>query len=238
MNNEEDDRGEQSGRMEMAAVLFPAGISAAAAFLAQHDPVTGAVVAGYATVILEAYRAEHLKRLRHFRGALDKVLSPEELMNRLLASPRLQDVLITAIQAAQASDWPAKRILLARAVARAATDDSAIDIEMALVRTTASVETVDARLLVHLEIDAGQPGQEGRVVGGVKPEELRERFSANPAPIYASLAVLSGQGLATNVGLGTFDSVEAWGVTPYGAIFLEWLREAEAADSEAGEKSA
>ena len=214
---------------------MPVAATAATAvggLVGMHDPVSGAVTAGSAAALIEVFRSERKNRVEHFASSLGGQIRPDTLATSLASSSRLRDIFIEAVDAAMSSDWTMKRVLLARSVARAANDGGRIDVEAMLIRAARNVENVHAQLLAYIDANRAEGDQAGRVVGGVKPSELAERFGPDPVPINAALGVLGGEGLALNVGLGTFDSVEAWGPTDFGKAFLQWLEDAEAPSTE------
>jgi hypothetical protein len=157
----------------------------------------GAVVGAATGAVLEHVTREALRR-RWERGeqaveiaAAEANLTPEELLQRILADKRLLELAATVIAAAAETTLDAQIRALGQALARGtlADDDTEIERERFIARRLAALEPLHVRALFVL---AGRtPGQ---LAWGA--DYVAAEINASPGQAEALLAKLTAEGLA------------------------------------------
>jgi hypothetical protein len=213
----------------LVEILGGAGIWGGAAIAGGGSGVGigAAAAAGAASVAFS-----HLIRRRlHFADEVAAALPVEQLPGELLARPQLFDLFREAYDAASRTEWAAKRVLLARAIARGFQDDTRISFERYLVQAARAVEPPEARLLLRLE-SLPEPEAPADRIHSTEPSILREDLrnqlgEAGDTPaLDPQMGTLLREGLIRDV-TGTWAGPSTWGLSPFGKLFLGWLRDAE-----------
>jgi hypothetical protein len=236
---ESENEGEGHGLVEPAAdrpYLTAAG-RALAWFLggaaSVGGPLGAAVGGGLASAASDAFTRMMQRRLGRFRSDVAEQIDLADLVEAVAISPRVLDLLLDAIEGASQTEWEAKRLLLARAVAQAARDDAFIDEASHLIKAARAIEPPEARLLALLN-DLPPPGHPADQRKTIEPSASREALRAqSPTPelLDRLLGTLIREGLARDVS-GQYDGASTWGISSFGKRFLNWLEAAPEKDQE------
>ena len=139
------------------------GIDAIDAAVSVVGAVAGSAFgsAGLIAAALVGPFARHaLSRLTELRTRLNEAGFDEQaLIRRLDEDEVLAQLVADVARGCVDSSLAAKRVLLARAAIRALNDGAVVDVEARLVRTAASVDTADIRVLANHGRTVGPPGR-------------------------------------------------------------------------------
>jgi hypothetical protein len=220
--------------------LVPSGagsVGGALVGLAVGGPA-GALAGAVAEPALEQLAREALA-LRRRRGerayelaTAEAGMSPEELLQRILADQRLMDLAVLAVTAASETALDAKIQALGRALATGAlaTDEAVVDQQRLLVGILADLEAPHLRVLAQL----AEPSPDGRMA------ELPDRMAPRPRWSFDKLAamlptmqgvlepvlrVLEAHGLAGDVGDAISTGINQCWITDAGLLCLGLLAE-------------
>jgi hypothetical protein len=196
----------------------------------------GAFVGATAGAVLEHVTREALRR-RWDRGeqaveiaAATANLTPEELLERILADENLLELAAAVIAAAAETALDAKVRALGQALARGATDEAMIDVERFLVGTLAALEAPHVRVLGQIAQrydDYGSPaGPDGRPRAYGWTLAALEAHLLRLAPVLQPvLGILSANGLITDTAIGSLDYNPRWVITESGRTVLHMLED-------------
>jgi hypothetical protein len=209
----------------------------------------GTLVAATAEPVLETVATAALTRHRA-RGqrvlnvaAGEARMTPQELLERILADERLLDLAAAVVAAATQTALEAKIRALGQALARGtlAEDDAVIDTEHFMVSALAALETPHLRVLNQVAgryEGYGEPRTaDGRgQAHGWTFEVLRERLPGLRLVLRPVLSALTANALIFDTAVGTWGyssgKSERWIATDYGRRVLRLLEEAGVEDAD------
>jgi hypothetical protein len=248
---EPGDRGEEIRRHLGELLPSTAGAVGGALVAVAVAGPTGALTGAASGAVLDHVVKEALGRRRK-RGtraldiaAAEAHLTPEQLLQRILADERLLELAATVIAAAAETTLNAKIRALGQALARGtlATDEAEIDVERFMVATLAALEAPHIRVLhqmVRRHEDYGEEwGPDGRhKAHGWTLEALNKQLPGLSTVHRPVLGTLSANGLIWDTAIGapgydveTLGHPSRWAVSLYGARVLRAVEASGAEES-------
>jgi len=166
-------------------------------------------------------------------------LTPDELLERIVADERLVDLAMRVFTVAAEIALQARIRAAGAALGRAVRDDSAIDEERFIVDTLATLHMPHYRLLRQLGDRYEGYGQERDANGqellhGWSPAALREHQPGLVPVLGPVMGALASQDLVRNTNVGRYNytpgAADRWVLTDYGRRVLDRLLEAQGSE--------
>lgn len=169
------------------------------------------VASPVAVSILEGRRRNRVADLG--RKVEELVRTNEELVEHVLASDELEELVNRAVEDAARTTWEEKLDALARVVAAAIDgDDTVVSTSLLVEAALSRLERPHAQALTHIA-----------AAGPTTRAEILQRWPGSTSVVEPVLAVLAGEGLIRNIASGTYDGLEGrekWVVSDLGEELL------------------
>lgn len=119
---------EEPDREERVVELVNRGLELfLVAVLGLTEPIAGPFLAAGADLIFEGRRERVAARMRDVAHGAEEEATSKQIAAKFVADEAFEQLVFEAVEAAQRSHWRAKRVLVGKAVGRAAADDALVD---------------------------------------------------------------------------------------------------------------
>lgn len=131
------------------------------AVLGLAEPTAGPFVAAGAELVFERRRDRLADRMRDVARGAEEEATPEQIAARFVADEAFEQLVFEAVETGRRSHWQAKRMLVGKAVGRAAADDALVDEQHLILAALRDLEAAHYQTLKRMLVARSQTGREG-----------------------------------------------------------------------------
>lgn len=131
------------------------------AVLGLTEPTAGPFLAAGAELIFERRRERLADRMRDVASGAQEEATPEQIAAKFVEDEAFEQLVFEAVEAAQRSHWRTKRILVGKAVGRAAADDALVDEQHLILAALRDLDAPHYQTLKRMLLARSQKDREG-----------------------------------------------------------------------------
>jgi hypothetical protein len=149
-------------REERAAELADRGLEKfLVAVLGLIEPTAGPFLAAGAELMFERRRERLAARMHDVARGAEEEATPAQIAAKFAEDEAFEQLVFEAVEAAQRSHWRAKRVLVGKAVGRAAVDDAVVDEQHLILAALRDLDAPHYQTLRRMLLARDQRGRDG-----------------------------------------------------------------------------
>lgn len=125
------------------------------------EPTTGPFLAAGAELTFERRRERLAVRIQDVARGAEEEATAERIAAKFAADESFEQLVFAAVEAAQRSHWRAKRVLVGKAVGRAAVDDAWVDEQHLILAALRDLDAPHYQTLRRMLLARDQTGRDG-----------------------------------------------------------------------------
>jgi hypothetical protein len=131
------------------------------AVLGLTAPTAGPFLAAGAELVFERRRERLTARMRDVASGAEEEATPEQIAAKFVADEAFEQLVFEAVEAARRSHWRAKRVLVGKAVGRAAADDALVDEQHLILAALRDLDAPHYQTLKRMLLAGSQKDRDG-----------------------------------------------------------------------------